>query len=161
VRIEGDPDRLAECFDELVSNSLRWLDKPEKKIQVFVTQPAPQPLPQSLDTSKQYTLIHFKDNGPGVPLENKIKIFDAFFSTRHHGTGLGLAVVRRIIEGHGGIILESGRPGEGADFEIYLPHSVETAGVPTQGAVRPLKVEEMPVRERKEQEQDGTNLDRG
>jgi hypothetical protein len=84
------------------------------------------PLPQSLDTSKHYTLIQFKDNGPGVPLENKVRIFDAFFTTRHHGTGLGLALVRRIIEGHGGIILESGRPGDGANFEIYLPDSGET-----------------------------------
>jgi signal transduction histidine kinase len=57
----------------------------------------------------------------GVPLENKAKIFDAFYSTYHHGTGLGLALVRRIVEGHGGTVRECGLPGEGADFEIYLP----------------------------------------
>ncbi|MGO9097338.1 MAG: sensor histidine kinase [Bryobacteraceae bacterium] len=127
LRIEGDPDRLAECFDELAANSLHWMAGPERKIQVSVIQPAPTPLPQSLDTSRRYALIQFKDNGVGVPLESKMKVFDAFFSTRHHGTGLGLAVVRRIIEGHGGLILESGRPGEGANFEIYLQLSGETA----------------------------------
>jgi signal transduction histidine kinase len=135
IRVEGDPDRLAECFDELASNSLHWLDKPEKRIRATVTQPAPLPLPQSVDSSRQYTLIHFNDTGSGVALENKVKIFDAFFTTRDHGTGLGLAVVRRIIEGHGGEILESGRPGEGADFEIYLPLAAD----PTHEPVAPTK----------------------
>ena len=119
--IEGDPERLAECFDELTSNSLHWLDKQERKIEVAVETPAPLPAPQSLDASRAYIMIQFKDNGSGVPLDKKDKIFDAFFTTRGQGTGLGLAVVRRIIEGHGGTILESGRPGEGACFEIYLP----------------------------------------
>ncbi len=153
IRIEADPDRLAECFDELASNALHWLDKPQKKIEISLTQSAPQPLPQSVDTSKQYTLIRFKDNGPGVPLENKTKMFDAFFTTRDHGTGLGLAVVRRIIEGHGGVILESGRPGEGADFEIYLPLVAETAHA--RAAARKLtsfkqRVTEMLKRKQKE-----------
>ncbi len=121
TKVMGDPERLAECFDELVSNATHWLDRSEKKIDVQVIQPAPTPLPQLIDSSKQYVLIRFRDNGTGVPVENKSKIFDAFFTTREHGTGLGLAVVRRIIEGHGGVILEVGVPGEGADFEIYLP----------------------------------------
>jgi signal transduction histidine kinase len=43
--VEGDPDRLAECFDELASNSLHWMNRSEKKIQVLVAQPAPPPLP--------------------------------------------------------------------------------------------------------------------
>jgi len=66
-------------------------------------------------------LIRYKDNGAGVSVENKGKIFEAFFSTYPHGTGLGLALVRRILEGHAGRIMERGVPGEGADFEIYLP----------------------------------------
>jgi len=130
LRIEGDPDRLAECFDELASNALHWLDKLDRRIEISVTQPARSHLPQSLDTSKHYVLIQFKDHGVGIPLENKAKVFDAFFTTRDHGTGLGLAVVRRIIEGHGGVIFESGRPGEGVDFKIYLPVSVEIVEAP-------------------------------
>ena len=120
LAVEGDADRLMECFDELSTNAMHWMNKPDKRIQILVAQPD-LPAPASLDTSKAYALIHFKDNGPGVPLECKERIFDAFFTTRDHGTGLGLAVVRRIIEGHGGLILENGRPGDGADFEIYLP----------------------------------------
>jgi signal transduction histidine kinase len=55
-----------------------------------------------------------------VPRENKAKIFDAFFSTYHHGTGLGLALLRRIIQGHEGAVSECGLGGGGADFEIFL-----------------------------------------
>jgi signal transduction histidine kinase len=66
-------------------------------------------------------LLHVKDNGCGIEVANKQKIFDAFFTTYDHGTGLGLALVRQIIDGHGGGIVESGIPGQGADFEIYLP----------------------------------------
>lgn len=121
VAVHGDPERLAECFDELVMNATHWLDKSEKKIKIVVAFPADEPLPDFLDSSQKYVLIHIKDNGCGIPVRNKSKIFDAFFTTYDHGTGLGLALVRRIIDGHGGGIIESGEPKKGADFEIYLP----------------------------------------
>lgn len=117
----GDSERLSECFDELIANSIHWFDKSEKIISVEVKLAPSAELPGVLDNSKKYALIHFKDNGRGIPLSNKSRIFDAFFTTYDHGTGLGLALVKRIIEGHGGVISETGIPEEGADFEIYLP----------------------------------------
>src|SRR5207247_1626419 len=114
-------DRLSEVFDELAANALKWFDKPEKRVSIEVIAPNKGPLPVNVDSSREYILIHFRDNGAGVSVENKSRIFDAFFTTHDHGTGLGLALVRRVIEGHGGVILESGVPAEGADFEIYLP----------------------------------------
>jgi signal transduction histidine kinase len=121
LHVLGDPERLGECFDELVNNALHWFDKSERRIEVKVSQPGSGALPEQLDSSVKYATIHFRDNGAGVPRENKSKIFDAFFSTYHHGTGLGLALVRRIIEGHGGAVSECGLAGEGADFEMFLP----------------------------------------
>lgn len=123
--INADPDRLTECFDELVRNSTHWFDKPEKEIKIDVVQPTDGPLPESLDSSRKYTLITYRDNGSGVPLEIKNQIFDAFFTKREHGTGIGLALVRRVIEGHDGLIIENGIPGQGAVFEIYLPIVME------------------------------------
>ena len=68
------------------------------------------------------TLI-VSDTGEGIPEENLEKIFDPFFTTKRNGegTGLGLAVCRKIIEQHGGKISVSSRPGEGADFHVSLP----------------------------------------
>lgn len=119
--ILGEPDRLTECFDELTSNAINWLDKKSKIIEIEVFCPAPQPLPQGLKPRLQYALIQFKDNGPGIHHGNKNKIFELFFSTRDHGTGIGLAFIQRIIEGHEGLIMENGIQGQGASFDIYLP----------------------------------------
>ncbi len=121
LEVEVDPERLSECFDELALNAIHFFREHQKKksIQIEATE-CIEDLP-FLDSTKKYILIHFKDNGIGVPIENKDKIFDAFVTTRVQGTGLGLAVVRTIIEGHGGAIREVGFPKKGADFEIYLP----------------------------------------
>ncbi|MBI5598182.1 MAG: PAS domain S-box protein [Deltaproteobacteria bacterium] len=61
------------------------------------------------------------DTGEGVQPENLARIFDPFFSTRDSGTGMGLALVHRIIESHGGTIYVSSTPGEGTTFKIVLP----------------------------------------
>ena len=65
--------------------------------------------------------IQFEDNGPGVPKELRKKIFDAFFTTRADGTGLGLAFVDRIVSEHGGSVTVGDAPGGGALFEIRIP----------------------------------------
>lgn len=121
LTVQGDPERLSECFDELVGNAMQWLDKPAKRIEVRAQPAEPEPLPSGLDASRAYVTIRFKDNGKGVAFKDKDRIFDAFFTTHDHGTGLGLALVRQIVEGHGGVVSESGVPGEGALFEMYLP----------------------------------------
>ncbi len=64
--------------------------------------------------------IAIKDTGAGVPLEARPKIFQPFFTTKAMGTGLGLAVVRRIVEGHGGTIELADAEG-GAEFDLRLP----------------------------------------
>lgn len=66
------------------------------------------------------------DDGPGVPADAADNIFDAFFSGREKGTGLGLALCRRIVEAHGGDIVLA-NPGEsGAVFVLHLPQSTST-----------------------------------
>jgi len=65
--------------------------------------------------------IQFEDTGPGVPRELRKKIFDAFFTTRADGTGLGLAFVDRIVSEHGGSVTVGDAPEGGAVFEIRIP----------------------------------------
>ena len=115
-----DQDRVSECFDELVANSMHWFDKPPE-ITVGVTAPSPTEVPGTLSNGSRYLRILFTDNGVGIPSADKDRIFDIFYTTHPHGTGVGLALVRRIIEGHGGLIQEVGTPGVGCEFEMYLP----------------------------------------
>jgi two-component system, NtrC family, sensor histidine kinase HydH len=68
---------------------------------------------------RPYAEIVVRDTGPGIPTEMVGKIFQPFFTTKPTGTGLGLAVVRRIVEGHGGTIELGGPPG--AEFTLRLP----------------------------------------
>jgi signal transduction histidine kinase len=70
-------------------------------------------------------LIQLVDNGPGIAEENLERIFDAYFSKRPGGTGLGLALARRIIEEHGGTIKAGNSAAGGAKFDIVLPVSAD------------------------------------
>jgi GAF domain-containing protein len=121
IRIYGEADRLAECFDELMTNAISWLTGTRKTLEIHVIAPWSHPLPEGLTRENHYALMHFRDNGPGIRPEHKKRVFDLFFSKRDHGTGIGLAFIRRIIEGHRGVIQEVGDFGKGADFAIYLP----------------------------------------
>jgi len=70
--------------------------------------------------SRPFAEIVVQDSGPGIPPDMVDKIFKPFFTTKATGTGLGLAVVRRIVENHGGTI-ELGRLRPGAEFRLRLP----------------------------------------
>lgn len=70
---------------------------------------------------RRYITVCFKDTGRGIPIENLDKIFDPFFTTKDTGTGLGLAVVHRIIDSHAGFIEVESKLGKGTEFRIYLP----------------------------------------
>jgi signal transduction histidine kinase len=65
--------------------------------------------------------IDVMDNGPGIPPELRDRIFEAYFSTRKGGTGLGLAMARQTIRQHHGRICVFSQPGEGTCFSILLP----------------------------------------
>jgi signal transduction histidine kinase len=118
-----DPARITECLDELFANSLHWLDKDEKTINITIDIPTKKELPPDVDSSRKYLRICFQDNGSGVPADKKQKIFSPFFTTNPHGTGLGLSMIQKVIEAHGGVIRENGNYGEGARVEIFLPQT--------------------------------------
>jgi len=65
--------------------------------------------------------VEIEDTGAGIPDEVRARIFEPFFTTKASGTGLGLAVVRRIVEGHGGTVAVRSTPGEGTVFSLRFP----------------------------------------
>jgi signal transduction histidine kinase len=69
-------------------------------------------------------LISVSDAGMGLPLGDRDKIFDAFFTTKPQGTGMGLAISRSIVESHGGRLWASANPGPGTTFYFTLPNEV-------------------------------------
>ncbi len=71
--------------------------------------------------NKQYFVIKISDNGMGIPPEKISHIFEPFFTSKEKGTGLGLAVVYRIIKDHEGGIYVASKEGVGTDFYISLP----------------------------------------
>ena len=67
-------------------------------------------------------VFEVRDFGPGLPAGREARIFDAFFTTRTNGTGLGLAVASRVAELHGGKISASNNPAGGAVFQLCIPN---------------------------------------
>ncbi len=71
--------------------------------------------------------VEFTDTGPGIPEEVRTRIFEPFFTTKAKGTGLGLALVKRIVESHSGRVLLESQQGRGTTFRLFLPCEPEAA----------------------------------
>jgi len=78
-----------------------------------------------IDQEGDYYRMDFIDDGIGMGKEAKDRVFKEFFSQRKDGTGLGMAIVKRIVEGHEGTITVESQLGEGTQFTILLPMEVE------------------------------------
>jgi len=73
--------------------------------------------------------ISVSDTGVGLPAESDGRVFDAFFTTKPHGSGMGLSISRTIIESHGGRIWATGNDGRGATFHFALPTATEATAM--------------------------------
>ncbi|WP_333887294.1 HAMP domain-containing sensor histidine kinase [Sphingobacterium siyangense] len=119
--INVDIKKITDCFQEIVENSLHFINEENKSIEIRTNICTQTELPEDIDKTKNYLKISFADHGCGIPLERKKSIFKPFERSYIHGTGLGLAFCENAIEAHGGKIQEVGKPGEGAIFEIFIP----------------------------------------
>jgi two-component system nitrogen regulation sensor histidine kinase NtrY len=77
----------------------------------------------SHDTKKQVVLMAVKDNGPGVADEDKLRLFEPYYSTKKSGSGLGLAIANTVVADHGGQIRVTDNKPSGAIFTVELPLS--------------------------------------
>ena len=108
--------------DITISADFELLKQSLANVLINAAQAAPQKGKIQIDTEteQQKLRIKIKDNGPGIPDDIREKIFKPFFTTKNTGTGLGLAMVKRVIEAHAGqIIFNSGT--DGTLFIIEIP----------------------------------------
>ncbi len=118
----ADPARLKRAFSELIENAVSF--QPDGGFLTIRTARAHGPDAvriAGLPRSRAYVQVDFRDGGPGVPADLKARIFTPFYTSRARGLGLGLSIVKGILEAHRGGIVETGPPGEGARFIAFLP----------------------------------------
>jgi len=70
---------------------------------------------------EDWVLISVQDTGTGIDPESATRIFDAFYTTKPHGIGLGLSICRSIVESHGGRLTASPISQFGSMFQVWLP----------------------------------------
>ena len=107
VTVQADGDKLRQAVRNLVLNA----------VQVGGTA-----VRVEVAAERERARLTVTDDGPGVPAELASTLFEPFVTARRGGSGLGLAVARRVAEGHGGALALESAPGErGARFSIYIP----------------------------------------
>ena len=125
--VEGDEDLLHRAVLNLVLNALQWCGA-GGRVEVALDVVQSEILSTALDVTRALRL-RVSDTGPGVPPDQVEHVFDPFFTLRPGGTGLGLALVQRAAEAHGGaVFVDEPREGWGATFTLCLPEGEEENG---------------------------------
>ncbi|MGE0082597.1 MAG: PAS domain S-box protein, partial [Thiohalomonadaceae bacterium] len=123
---EGDRALLRQVFSNLLANAVKFT-RGREVARIEVTG-------EQTDSEVVY---HVRDNGVGFDMRYVDRLFGVFqrlhSATEFEGTGIGLAVVKRIIVRHGGRVWAEGRPGEGATFHVALPRTGDGAQVDAPG----------------------------
>lgn len=117
--LDGDPTQLRQVFQNLLVNALKYRDK-ERRPQVTIRAKSRRD-----DDRRNVWEISVDDNGIGFAPESSERIFAPFQRLHapgdYEGTGIGLAIVRRILARHHGKVYAEGRPGQGATFVLIIP----------------------------------------
>lgn len=116
-----DARKLKRAFGEIIENSLSFQpDGGELEVSTCMMSPEAM-LGLGLGQSRQHVAIEFADAGPGIAPDQKERVFQPFHTTRAKGMGLGLSIVKGIVEAHQGTVREIGTQGQGARFVVCLP----------------------------------------
>jgi len=121
LRVLGDPNSLRQAFLNISKNAIEAM-------------PDGGTLSVGIRVRDDKVCFYFKDTGRGISKDEQSRIFEPYYTTRAKGTGLGLMVVERAVQYHGGSIELDSKPGKGSEFRILLPvHS---------GSVRMLEMKD-------------------
>jgi nitrogen fixation/metabolism regulation signal transduction histidine kinase len=107
--VQGDPTQIRQVIHNMLQNAQDALGgQDEGAVEVLTRRDG------------ERAVLLFRDNGPGFPAEVLARAFEPYFTTKSRGTGLGLAMVKKIVDEHGGEIRLSNRDGAGAEVRIRL-----------------------------------------
>jgi C4-dicarboxylate-specific signal transduction histidine kinase len=115
-RIMGDRVQLQQVLMNLIVNSIDAMKEVDGARELAV---------KSQRTEKEEVLVSVSDTGIGLPPQQADQIFNAFFTTKPHGTGMGLRISRSIVESHGGRLWAADNSPRGASFCFSLPTKIE------------------------------------
>lgn len=104
----ADPERIEQVLINLLQNAVD-------------ASPAGGIIDLVVTEGKGEVSIQIADSGPGIPEDSKEKIFEVFYTTKKHGTGLGLPISKKIIDAHGGSLTLHNNPAGGVTFQVVLP----------------------------------------
>jgi signal transduction histidine kinase len=107
--IVADPDQLVQVFGNIVLNAVQAMSGGGRLV---VKSQVPSP---------EWVAVSFADTGVGIPEENLGRLFEPLFTTKAKGIGLGMAVTKTLVEGHGGTIEVESEVGKGSTFTVKLP----------------------------------------
>lgn len=114
IVVEGSEDQLKQAFLNVIINSLEAMPNGGRLVVSAASA-------EAVDSAPALATIRIEDTGEGIPADRMGRLFDPFFSTRPHGTGLGLTIAHRVIQDHGGKIQVESTPGRGTTFTVELP----------------------------------------
>jgi C4-dicarboxylate-specific signal transduction histidine kinase len=115
-RIIGDRVQLQQVLMNLIVNSIDAMNEVDGVRELAV---------KSQRTEREEVLVSVSDTGVGLPPHQADQIFNAFFTTKPHGTGMGLRISRSIVESHGGRLWAADNSPRGASFHFALPTKIE------------------------------------
>jgi PAS domain S-box-containing protein len=121
--VQGDASRLRQIMDNLLDNAIRYTPA-SGRITVWAT---PVELDSAAGGAKQFVVVNIRDTGVGIPPEEHDRIFERFhrvenpLSTEAGGSGMGLAIVKSLVEAHGGRIWVDSKLGQGSSFSFVIP----------------------------------------
>lgn len=110
----ADPEQMKKVINNIISNSVKYMDKPHGVIDIRILD--------EVDSIR----IEIEDNGKGIAQKDLSKIFDRFYRTdasrnsAQGGSGIGLSIVRKIVEDHGGYIWATSKEGEGTCMHFVM-----------------------------------------
>ncbi|SPD73623.1 Multi-sensor hybrid histidine kinase (fragment) [uncultured Desulfobacterium sp.] len=121
--ILADYSQIHRVIMNLCTNACQAMEKSGGRLSVtlFDTDLSPEDCRDLSMTPGSYVCLSVGDTGHGIDTETMSRIFEPFFSTKARGNGLGLHIVREIIDSYGGDIIVKSDPGKWTEFIVYLP----------------------------------------